>query len=126
MLQAEAAAGSMQDGGRIVLILGIQGLVATRSDAAGSVAAAGVAQATRVLAMRLAGQGVAVNAVAAAPLAGDPFAGVIRSHVPLGHAPTARDIANAVLFLVDPDNSYTTGHVLAVDSGWSAGFARDF
>ena len=36
------------------------------------------------------------------------------------------EIADAALFLLDPENSYTTGHVLVVDGGWTAGYARNF
>ena len=35
------------------------------------------------------------------------------------------EIADAALFLLDPENSYTTGHVLVVDGGWTAGYARE-
>lgn len=48
------------------------------------------------------------------------------SHVPLGRAGTPADIANAVLFLLDPLNSYTTGQILAVDGGWTTGYGRNF
>ena len=47
-------------------------------------------------------------------------------HVPLARPATTDEIAVAVLFLVDPENSYTHGHVLTVDGGWTAGYARDF
>jgi hypothetical protein len=30
------------------------------------------------------------------------------------------------LFLADPENSYTNGHVLVVDGGWTAGYLREF
>jgi NAD(P)-dependent dehydrogenase (short-subunit alcohol dehydrogenase family) len=36
------------------------------------------------------------------------------------------EIAVAALFLADPENSYMNGHVLTVDGGWNAGYARDF
>ena len=32
----------------------------------------------------------------------------------------------AVLFLCDPLNSYTTGQMLSVDGGWTAGYGRNF
>jgi len=128
MRLARAAARRMRGGGwgRIVLIVSVLGLVPARGVSAASIAAAGLVQAARTLAMELAFDGVLVNAVAAGPLAGDPFAARIRAHVPLARAVTADDLARAVLFLTDPDNAYTTGHVLAVDGGWSAGYTRDF
>ena len=30
------------------------------------------------------------------------------------------------LFLAAPENSYIHGHILTVDGGWTAGYARDF
>ena len=47
-------------------------------------------------------------------------------HVPLGRPGTADEIAVAALFLADPENSYMNGHILDVDGGWTAGYARDF
>ena len=47
-------------------------------------------------------------------------------HIPLGRPAAVDEIANGVLFLVDPDNSYMTGHILTVDGGWTCGYARDF
>jgi 3-oxoacyl-[acyl-carrier protein] reductase len=47
-------------------------------------------------------------------------------HVPLGRPGTPDEIAVAVLFLADPENSYTNGHILTVDGGWTAGYTRDF
>lgn len=47
-------------------------------------------------------------------------------HVPLGRPATTDEIAVAALFLADPENSYMNGHVLTVDGGWTAGYARDF
>ena len=61
-----------------------------------------------------------VNAVAAGL---DPR---MASHAALKRAGTPDEIARATLFLADPANSYTTGHVMAVDGGWSIGYARDF
>ena len=37
-----------------------------------------------------------------------------------------REIAVAALFLADPENSYMNGHILTVDGGWTAGYAREF
>jgi 3-oxoacyl-[acyl-carrier protein] reductase len=47
-------------------------------------------------------------------------------HVSLGRPAEPDEIGVAALFLADPENSYTNGHVLTVDGGWTAGYARDF
>jgi NAD(P)-dependent dehydrogenase (short-subunit alcohol dehydrogenase family) len=47
-------------------------------------------------------------------------------HVPLGRPATTDEIAVAVLFLADPENSYMNGHILTIDGGWAAGYNRDF
>jgi len=72
------------------------------------------------------GPAVQVNAVAVGRI--DETAGdaAMLTHVPLGRAGTAADVAHAVLFLVDPLNSYTTGQSLAVDGGWTTGYGRNF
>ncbi len=48
------------------------------------------------------------------------------AHVPLARRGTPEEIACATLFLAAPDNTYTNGHILVVDGGWTAGYARDF
>lgn len=48
------------------------------------------------------------------------------SHVPLGRPGGIDEAVAAVLFLCDPMNSYTTGQMLVVDGGWSAGYGRNF
>ena len=48
------------------------------------------------------------------------------AHIPLGRPAETREIAVAALFLADPENSYMNGHMLTVDGGWTAGYAREF
>ena len=48
------------------------------------------------------------------------------SHIPLGRPATTAEIAHGALFLAAPESSYITGHILTIDGGWTAGFARDF
>jgi NAD(P)-dependent dehydrogenase (short-subunit alcohol dehydrogenase family) len=47
-------------------------------------------------------------------------------HVPLGRPGNPDEIAVAALFLAAPENAFTTGHILVVDGGWTAGYHRDF
>jgi NADP-dependent 3-hydroxy acid dehydrogenase YdfG len=128
-----ALAGPMsgQGSGRIVSVVSALGLIPARGEGDRSANAAGIVSLTRTLAMELAPHGIAVNAVAAGAIetpvpAQQQLADRLLSHVPAGRPGTAKDVAAAALFLVDPANSYMTGHVLAVDGGWLAGYARDF
>ena len=77
--------------------------------------------------MEFAARRIAVNAVAVGPVEGN--AGIsarMISHVPLHRGARPDEVSPAGLFLADPENAYMTGHVLTVDGGWTAGFARDF
>ncbi|MEQ8695898.1 MAG: SDR family oxidoreductase [Bauldia litoralis] len=108
---------------RIVHVISAAGVVPLRGDAAFSAAQAGLASLTRALAMELAPD-VVVNALAVGAV--DDTDQRLVSHSPLKRAAVPAEIANAALFLADPANTYTTGHVMTVDGGWSIGYARDF
>jgi len=121
---ADAMGGS---GGRIVTIVSAVGLVPARGESAAAAAAAAVIATTRALALELGSRAIRVNAMAVGASEIDPaLADRLVTHVPLARAATAAEIADALLFLVDPANTYMTGHVLTVDGGWTAGYARSF
>lgn len=126
--------------GRIVNILSVLGLVPMRLQSPFIAAKAGLANLTKSMALELAPYGVLVNGIAPGSIMTEGtrklFYGSdgkfndkvqqFMDHVPLARPGTTDEVAIAVQFLADPENTYTTGHILTVDGGWTAGYARDF
>jgi len=126
--------------GRIINIASIAGLVPLRLQCAYVAAKAGVVNLTRAMALELGPYGILVNGVAPGSTLTDgtrrlfyaedgsfhAHAQRMLDHVPLGRPGLPEEIAVAVLFLADPENSYMNGHMLTVDGGWTAGYTRDF
>lgn len=140
MSKAAAAVMRRQNTGRIINIASIAGLVPLRLQCSFVAAKAGVVNLTKAMALELGPCGILVNGIAPGSTLtegtrklfyGDD--GLFREsvkrmldHVPLGRPGTVDEIAIAALFLADPENSYMNGHILTVDGGWTAGYARDF
>ncbi|MBN2580638.1 MAG: glucose 1-dehydrogenase [Pirellulales bacterium] len=138
--QAAARIMRNQRSGRIINIASIIGLVPMRLQCAFAAAKAGVVNLTKAMALELGPCGILVNAVAPGSILTEVtrqlFYGAdgqfkdsaqrLLDHVPLGRPGTPEEIAVAVLFLAAPENTYTHGHVLTVDGGWTAGYAREF
>ena len=116
-----------EGGGRILNVVSALGVIAARGESAASAASAAVISLTKSLALEFGPRGIRVNALAVGAYAADAaLAERMVSHVPLARPASTEEIIAGALFLVDPDNSYTTGHVLVVDGGWVAGYARNF
>ena len=49
-----------------------------------------------------------------------PIGGNLLSHTALKRPARLTEIVSAVLFLADPENTYTTGHIVNVDGGFAA------
>ena len=91
---------------------------------------AGLDQLTRILAVEYADRGIRVNAVAPAWV-DTPMTESVQAHAamyerlkkkhPMGRFGAPDEVAQAVLFLASDQASFTTGSVLMVDGGWSAG-----
>jgi NAD(P)-dependent dehydrogenase (short-subunit alcohol dehydrogenase family) len=126
--------------GRIINIASVAGLVPLRLQCAYVAAKAAVVNLTRAMALELGPYGILVNGVAPGSTLTEGTRrlfygedGTFRAqaqrmldHVPLGRPANPDEIAVAALFLADPENSYTSGHMLTVDGGWTAGYTRDF
>jgi NAD(P)-dependent dehydrogenase (short-subunit alcohol dehydrogenase family) len=123
-----AVAMAERGGGRIVFLISATAGMPMRRHPRFSMENASILAGMRTLAMEF-GPKVLVNAVgfgmveAETLLSGDAAQ---LSHTPLNRAGTVEEAVAAVLFLCDPMNSYTTGQILSVDGGWSAGYGRNF
>ncbi len=129
-----------QGSGRIINIASIAGLVPLRLQCAFVAAKAGVVNLTRAMALELGPHGILVNGIAPGSTLtegtrqlfygeGGLFHDSVKqmlAHIPLGRPAETREIAVAALFLADPENSYMNGHMLTVNGGWTAGYAREF
>ena len=115
----------LRDGGRIVNIASVAGLVGFHGQANYAAAKAGVIGLTRVLAKELARRQITANAIAPGmiqtAMMGEIKPEVLTEYlkaIPAGRFGTPVDIANAVLFLASEESGYITGQVLPVTGGW--------
>ena len=116
-------------GGRIVTVSSQMGVVGYPGRAAYCASKHAVNGLTKALAVEWAPAGIAVNAVAPTfvetpmtrPMFEDPeFAEEVRRRIPGGEIASLADVAGAVLYLASDRATSVTGHVLAVDAGWTA------
>jgi len=130
-LSKRALSALSRDGaGRIINISSVFGLVGFRGSSSYAAAKAGVIALTRSMAVDYAKDRITVNAIAPGLILTEMsqrnldtkpwFRQVMYDATPLRRMGQPEDIAGAALFLASDDASFVTGHVLAVDGGWSA------
>ncbi|HEU0167041.1 MAG TPA: glucose 1-dehydrogenase [Chloroflexota bacterium] len=120
-----------RDGGSIINVASILGMVGVGQipDAGYAASKGGLVNLTRELAAQWARKGVRVNAIAPgffpSEMTVDMFGDErslkwLRSKDPMGRGGRDGELGGAVVFLASDASSYVTGHILAVDGGWTA------
>jgi NAD(P)-dependent dehydrogenase (short-subunit alcohol dehydrogenase family) len=122
-----------QEGGSIINLASVAGIVGTPKLSAYGASKAGVIQLSKTAALEWARYGIRVNAVCPSWTKTnmvDLFANStpnpqateqgMASAIPLGRLGQPEEIANAILFLASDDSSFITGATLPVDGGLTA------
>lgn len=139
LLAAAAARGMVDRGyGRIVSVTSVHARVSALEGLAYDASKAGLEGATRTMGIELAPRGVLANAVAPGfvatrisatgeaqdSLETEPFRRtyIEEGRVPMRRSATASEIAETILWLAGPANTYITGQTVTVDGGLTATF----
>ncbi len=110
--------------GRIVNISSIWGMVGASCEVHYSASKAAIIGMTKALAQELAPSGITVNCVAPGVIETDMNSilpaetlDILREETPVGRLGTVEDVAHAVAFLADRENSFITGQVISPNGG---------
>jgi 3-oxoacyl-[acyl-carrier protein] reductase len=110
-----------RQGGRIVVLSSVSGVMGNRGQVNYSAAKAGLAGAAKALAVELASRKITVNCVAPGPIATDMIAEApleeMLKMIPAGRVGTADEVAAAVAFLLSDEAAYITRQVIGVNGG---------
>ncbi len=120
-----SAINNLSDGGRIVNLSSISGILGFFGQSNYAASKAGVIALTKVLSKEVGRKGITVNAVAPGVILTemgktipDDIRDEMMKNIPLNKFGDPEDIANAILFLCSDMAKYMTGQVLQVNGGW--------
>src|ERR1700683_3248097 len=112
---------SARQGGRIVSISSVSGIVGNRGQVNYSAAKAGIIGATKALAIELAKRRITVNCVApgiiATQMTGQVAAETVQALVPMQRIGRPEEVAGLVAFLMSEEAGYITRQVISVNGG---------
>ncbi|MEX6506455.1 SDR family NAD(P)-dependent oxidoreductase [Jiella sp. M17.18] len=124
LFAAKAATAIMPDGGSIVLVGSIAGVIGTKGYGVYGATKAAVRSFARTWANELAPRRIRVNVVAPGPTDTAMMAGAseevreaLKTLIPLGRMGRADEVASAALFLASEEASFITGAELPIDGG---------
>jgi 3-oxoacyl-[acyl-carrier protein] reductase len=110
-----------KQGGRVVVLSSVSGIVGNRGQVNYSAAKAGLIGAAKALAVELASRNITVNCVAPGPIATEMIAGApleeMLKAVPMRRLGTPEEVAATVAFLMSDEASYITRQVIGVNGG---------
>jgi 3-oxoacyl-[acyl-carrier protein] reductase len=122
---SKLAAEVMRDGGRIVNVASIAGIVGFHGQANYAAAKAGVIALTKVMSKELAKRSITVNAVAPGVIRTPMLDGLkpevlaeYEKQIPVGRVGRPEEVAHAVLFFACEESSYVSGQTLVIAGGW--------
>lgn len=111
----------LKQGGRIVTLSSVSGLMGNRGQVNYSAAKAGLIGATKALALELAKRKITVNCVAPGLIETEMVSEEVKQHalkmIPLQRMGQADEVAKVVRFLCSDDASYITRQVISVNGG---------
>ncbi len=110
-----------RNGGRIVTMASVSGIIGNRGQVNYSASKAGVIGATKALSLELAKRKITVNCVAPGlidtGMTGDLPMDEIKKMIPLKRAGSAEEVAHTVSFLMSDGAAYITRQVISVNGG---------
>lgn len=111
----------LRDGGRIVTLSSVSGLMGNRGQVNYSASKAGIIGATKSLAIELGKRKITVNCVAPGVIETDMTAGTFpdeaKKIIPLGRFGQVEEVAATIGFLMSKDAAYITRQVISINGG---------